>query len=689
MSLDGLRDCLDINVETEHLVDDAGAPFPPDVPPCWSVGVSADLRRLASSCAELLACRCVQAPRPPLAATRDGSGPGDAELLTLFGRVMSGAVDIADGDGAHAAAWMGELRRRADLVVRQLTPGGAHMHQASLSGFAQAMRRGLADGLQTADTRRLQALVVDVHPSALLQRAAPRVAMVHPLFVLAQWQNDCYGSPLWPMLLNALAPPTPADCRLLHAFALFLVLRGLDQPPLHTAPAVAATAAGIDPLMLCARYAQMLDRTCPRFAPEALAHTLGGTVAWQAKRSDGFGERSEPLEVTLARIEPVMHLAGITRVPDITGLDVTGVPAFQCIRPDAQDGDQTFTVFGGKGESPLQCRVSAIAEGIERFCAEDKTHRDQIVSASYRALSATHAVVHPRRFNIPDAIEFSQDEPLEWFAARRLEDGSVCYVPACMVFYPYEPRTGRALTRFFTTGLAAGNDRIEAISHGLAEVIERDAASLNRIVRRFPAVVPDSIDSARAQDLIRRFREASLNVFIRSIAAPDIGIPVFSVILEDRRNPDPLFVSGGYGAHPDKEVALINALTEAALSRSGTISGAREDLAKFRNARDGISYEEFRKRYHYWFSTEPAVDYDRLPTYRMPIVVDDLCVMANHVHAAGLHDLLWVNLSKPELGLCVVKVLVPGIERYSFKITCIGRRAHDMYHKEYGRPLQI
>jgi ribosomal protein S12 methylthiotransferase accessory factor len=383
-----------------------------------------------------------------------------------------------------------------------------------------------------------------------------------------------------------------------------------------------------------------------------------------------------------------MHLAGITRVPDITGLDTTGVPAVQCIRPDAQWGNQTFTVFGGKGESALQCRVSAIAEGIERFCAEDRNHRHRIVSASYRELASQQTVMHPQRFNVPASLAISDDEPLEWVEARRLDNDALCYVPACTVFYPYEPQTGRALLRYFTTGLAAGNDRLEALSHGLAEVIERDGAALNRIVRCFSAVDPATIDSERAQQLIRRFRDASLNIFIRSTAAPDIGVPVFSVILEDRLHPDPLYVSGGYGAHPDKEVALINALTEAGLSRSGTISGAREDLSKFQNAREGMSYEQFRSRYQYWFATEPSINYRSLSTYRLPTVADDLCLMAARVQAAGLRDVLWVDLGKPELQLSVVKVLVPGIERYSFKMTCIGQRAKDLYLKHHGRPLQ-
>ena len=75
----------------------------------------------------------------------------------------------------------------------------------------------------------------------------------------------------------------------------------------------------------------------------------------------------------MAKIESIKHFAGITRVSEITGLDSTGIIAYQCIRPDAEENDGTFTVFSGRGLSKDQCRVSAIVEGIERFVLKRET----------------------------------------------------------------------------------------------------------------------------------------------------------------------------------------------------------------------------------------------------------------------------------------------------------------------------
>lgn len=43
------------------------------------------------------------------------------------------------------------------------------------------------------------------------------------------------------------------------------------------------------------------------------------------------------------------------------------------------------------------------------------------------------------------------------------------------------------------------------------------------------------------------------------------------------------------------------------------------------------------------------------------------------------------DLSKEDLKLPVIKTLIPGIERYSFKMTCIGQRARKYYYSLYKK----
>jgi ribosomal protein S12 methylthiotransferase accessory factor len=411
---------------------------------------------------------------------------------------------------------------------------------------------------------------------------------------------------------------------------------------------------------------------------------------WGVKISSDH-ERTVSFEDTLAKIESIKHFAGITRVSEITGLDSTGIIAYQCIRPDAEENDGTFTVFSGRGLSKDQCRVSAIVEGIERFCAEKRNYdKEKLIIDSYANLIKKFNVIIPDEFNAPKDINFSEDEVLEWVPAKNILTGKIYYVTANTVFYPYSPDVGRMLFRYFTTGLAAGNTYLEALSHSIAEVIERDAAALNLILRNCPSVDINTINSEKANEIIEKIRGANsnLNIIIRYISAPDIDIPVFSVIIEDTDLQDPLYVSGGYGCHPNKELALINALNEAALSRVSTVSGAREDLKKFRESKQSITYDEYKKKYAYWFSLSNNIDYNSIPTYEFPTVLEDIWHMCNCVKKAGFTKILMADLSKEDLKLPVIKTLIPGIERYSFKMTCIGQRARKYYYSLYKKELK-
>ena len=396
------------------------------------------------------------------------------------------------------------------------------------------------------------------------------------------------------------------------------------------------------------------------------------------KQNPYVTERTIDSKKTLERILPIIGKAGITRFPEITELDKTGILAFQSVRPEAEIDEETFTVFSGRGATKEDCMVSALAEAIERFCAEKKNFSsDQILVASYNDVKKNHLVVHPFEFNAPKSINFLQEEILEWVPSINLIDGKTYYVTANTVFYPYFPDSGRSLFRYFTTGLAAGNSYIEAISHALLEVIERDASAINLLKSaKNPSVDVKSITCAEASKIIEQLKKANLNVVIRDISTPDIKVPVFSVICEELDLYDPLYVSGGYGAHLNKDIALIGALNEAALSRVSTISGAREDIKKFEKKRE-TPYSEYKEKYKNWFDISSKIDYQSIESFSYPTVVDDVTALCNKLLQAGFNKILVVDLTVKDLILPVVKVLVPGVERYSFNMKCIGNRGKE------------
>jgi putative methanogenesis marker protein 1 len=401
-------------------------------------------------------------------------------------------------------------------------------------------------------------------------------------------------------------------------------------------------------------------------------------------------KRAVSEEETINLLNSCKEHAGITRTANITYLDNTEIPIYQTIRPLAEDAEGTFTVFSGRGLTELQSEIGAVAEGIERYCAEyQNCDPNRILLSSINNIEKRkELLVYPKEFNLNPHEEINKNEEIEWVTGINLLSGDNIWVPANAVFYPYKSKNAKAFMRYFTTGLGFGNNYHEAIIHALCEVIERDAAALNLILRDKPCVDTSTIKSQWVQSFIEKMKKISVDVIIRNITTKDINIPVFSVLLDDQELKHSMFISGGYGCHLEKEVALISALNEAASSRIGTISGAREDLKKIKDGKLD-NYYKFKEKYHYWFNKNENISFDEINETINKSLTDDLLLLLNHISKVGFDNIIVVDLSqKDKFPFPVVKLLVPGIERYSYKINHFGKRARNSFEQLYGKPLK-
>src|SRR4030095_13031505 len=93
------------------------------------------------------------------------------------------------------------------------------------------------------------------------------------------------------------------------------------------------------------------------------------------KRFIGFSHRLIPPQQTLKTlVKEKQKLAGITRVSDITNLDVIGIPTYVAIRPEAcfatplEEG--RISIYNGKGFTKAQAKASALMEAFERRAGE-------------------------------------------------------------------------------------------------------------------------------------------------------------------------------------------------------------------------------------------------------------------------------------------------------------------------------
>jgi ribosomal protein S12 methylthiotransferase accessory factor len=120
----------------------------------------------------------------------------------------------------------------------------------------------------------------------------------------------------------------------------------------------------------------------------------------------------------------------------------------------------------------------------------------------------------------------------------------------------------------------------------------------------------------------------------------------------------------GSGAHLDRNVALVRALTEAAQTRLTNVVGARDDtLPGFLvHARS----EERQKAYRAEVMSvpNPMRVFGRTPHALFDSFEQDLECALRQLHACGMDEVLRVDLSRAEWPVHVVRLIIPGLEAH-------------------------
>ncbi len=363
-------------------------------------------------------------------------------------------------------------------------------------------------------------------------------------------------------------------------------------------------------------------------------------------------------EETFARFSPLMGPLGITRLANVTGLDRIGLPVYVAVRPNSR----SLATSQGKGLDPLAAKVSALMESIEVWHGE---HLALPLRHEQPALLAKSSRV----------LELGlgpQAGPCLWVEGEDLLRGESVWVPHDAVSVSFVwPAGYRPVVPPSSNGLASGNHLVEATVHGLCELIERDAITLWEYQSAEEAktrqVDPATVDDAGCLELLRRMRLADVDVGIWDVTS-DTGIPAYACELfdgSDRPRWRRLGIFGGYGCHLSPAVALMRALSEAVQSRLAFVSGSRDDLfyskyrAWTRDAALAARIERIR-------TPAPAAAFRARASLATDTFEGDLQVLVQALRRIGLAQAAVVNLSRPELKVPVVKVVVPGLEARLF-----------------------
>ena len=218
-----------------------------------------------------------------------------------------------------------------------------------------------------------------------------------------------------------------------------------------------------------------------------------------------------------------------------------------------------------------------------------------------------------------------------------------------------------------SNGNAAGNTLEEAALQGFLELVERDSVALwwyNRVRR--PGVDLTSFDEPYLGDLAEYLTKRGREMAALDLTA-DLGIPVFAVW--SRRTDNPLEeIVLGFGAHLDARLALLRAVTEMNQMLSYLLQAPPEKVYN-----EHVTDEETVR----WLKTatlanQPYLAPDGNTPPRRPAdfanawnddIRDDVRHCQSLVERRGM-EMLVLDQTRPEIGLPVVKVVVPGMRHF-------------------------
>ena len=386
------------------------------------------------------------------------------------------------------------------------------------------------------------------------------------------------------------------------------------------------------------------------------------------------GERCVHVSETYARVRSLARKIPISRVVDLTPLDDLGLPVYSAVTPLARD----LKTHNGKGPTREAARVSALMEAVERVSAEG-THATTVI-ATYEELerSGPFPPVDPHGFDLPPDTAFRPDARYTWVPGRELLAGRDVLIPLDLVITP--PAEG-VLRDVDTNGVASGNVHLEAVVHAICEVVERDALSQLLFAATFgePAEQPraERIDLGtlppRALEWAERIARAGLELDVLDITS-DVGVPTFHALLLDSHYPT---TGGGWrprrffglGTHPDPDVAVFRALSEAIQARLIVIQSARDSYNRIRTTSGGGAPPAARP-----IERGGQRSFAGVNGLRSLDLKADLDFLLARLARVGVRQCIVADLTRPAWSIPVVRVRIAGLSPYCVNLRRVGPR---------------
>ena len=360
---------------------------------------------------------------------------------------------------------------------------------------------------------------------------------------------------------------------------------------------------------------------------------------------------------------PPLSPFGISRVGDLTDLDVIGIPVWFAVRPNSR----CLAVSQGKGLTHDRARLSAVMEAIEGAVAEQT--RPLIAEFGTPAdLAGRSLRTVPLRSMVRCHFsEFDQLSPRAWVQGRAHGSNTPVYAPYELIGLDMRDDFPWDYGSFHVSsdGLGAGFDYPSAALSALLELIERDGTvvtdGFGHLKGLSRPLIWESGTHPGLDEAVTKVRKAGLEPYFFNKTSK-IGIPTVSAMIArpvwDTQGAGLRF-SGGDACRLDVAEAALAALLEAVQSRLTNISGSRDDL-------DASQYENFDlilpSQPDRGESLQIFSDRQKFPTVLTPS--ESLDFVVSRLEKAGYREVVFFDLPCPVEGVHVVRALVPGLKTF-------------------------
>ena len=302
----------------------------------------------------------------------------------------------------------------------------------------------------------------------------------------------------------------------------------------------------------------------------------------------------------------------------------------------------------GKGATPIQSEASAVMELMERYSFFSFIHEHPFPLYPYgqvadRAVSPEmlKRSVYDDKTDTEACRSFLRDFPMRWAVAHNLTRKEDQWVPIDWFYLINE-----------YNGPASGNTIEEALLQSLCEVVERHVGSVICHEECATAAIdPDSLTDPAAVELVGKFRQHGIELFLRDFSL-DTGIPTVGALAYDPATfPEKSEIVFTAGTTSNPEKSLCRAITEIA-----QLAGDFESRTSYRPTLPKYSSLEEAA---YLMGNHGSISIRSLPNLEhdnMRVEIDN-CVAA--LEKIGL-EVLVINVTHPQLGIPAVYTIIPG-----------------------------